>query len=70
MTRIKRESSERRSGKDRRKIINLHRLFYRGPEKRDHGERRLQSERREGWVRINKWSSVEIQRLKIAKYIR
>ena len=69
MTRIQRESSERRSGKDRRKIINLHRLFYNGPERRDHSDRRLQPERRDGWVRINKWSSVEIQGLKIAKYL-
>jgi hypothetical protein len=32
-------------------------------------DRRLQKERRDGWVRISKWSSVEIQGLKIAKYI-
>lgn len=69
MTLIHRESSDRRSGKDRRKIISLHRLFYKGPEKRNHRERRLQPERREGWVRINKWASVEIKGLKISKYI-
>ena len=69
VTLIHRESSDRRSGKDRRKIISLHRLFYKGPEKRNHRERRLQPERREGWVRINKWASVEIKLLKISKYI-
>ena len=70
MTLIHRESSERRCGKDRRKIISLHRLLYKGPEKRNHRERRLQPERRDGWVRISKWASVEIKGLKISKYIR
>jgi hypothetical protein len=69
MVSIHRKPSERRSGKERRKIISLNRLFYRGSERRDYNDRRLQPERRDGWVRINKWSSVEIQGLKIAKYI-
>jgi hypothetical protein len=32
-------------------------------------DRRSQQERRDGWVRISKWSSVEMQSLKIARYI-
>ena len=69
MTAIQRAFSERRSGKDRRKIYSLHRYFYRGPERRVLHDRRTNDERRDGWVRISKWSSVEIQNLKIAKYI-
>ena len=66
---LKRDIFDRRSGKDRRKIISLHRFYYRGPERRAMQDRRLLEERRNGWVRIDKWSSVEIQGLKIAKYI-
>jgi hypothetical protein len=29
----------------------------------------LQEERRDGWVRISKWSSANLQDLKIAKYV-
>ena len=60
---------DRRFGKDRRRNISLHRFLYKGPERRTMQNRRLQAERRNGWVRIDKWSSVEIQGLKIAKYI-
>ena len=70
MSAIPRASSERRSGKDRRKIVSLHRFFYKGPERRNTiYDRRSQEERRDGWVRISKWSSVEMQSLKIAKYV-
>jgi hypothetical protein len=69
MPAIKRVSSERRSGKDRRRIFSLHRFLYKGPEKRVLQDRRSQVERRDGWVRISKWSSVEIRELKIAKYV-
>jgi hypothetical protein len=64
-----RSSSERRSGKDRRRIFSLHRFFYKGPERRVLQDRRSQEERRDGWVRINKWSSVNLQNLKIARYV-
>jgi hypothetical protein len=60
---------ERRSGKDRRRIFSLHRFFYKGPERRILQDRRLQEERRDGWVRISKWSSVNLQDLKIGKYV-
>ncbi len=58
---------DRRSGKDRRKFINFHRLFYRGLDKRT-THRRYTPERRNGWVRIRKWSSVYLWDLKIAKF--
>ena len=57
---------DRRSGKDRRKFINFHRFFYRGLDKRT-ANRRFAAERRDGWVRISKWSSVYLWDLKIAK---
>ena len=66
---LKRDSFDRRSGKDRRRIISFHRLFYRGTERRAIQDRRSQEERRSGWVRINKWSSVHLSDLKIAKYL-
>jgi hypothetical protein len=61
---------ERRSGKDRRRIFSLHRFFYKGLERREAlHDRRLQEERRDGWVRISKWSSVNLHELKISKYL-
>jgi len=69
MPAIKRVSTERRSGKNRRRTFNLHRLFYNGSERRDLKDRRTNTERRNGWVRIGKWTSVEMQGLKIAKYL-
>ena len=70
MTGIHRAVTERRSGKERRRKISLRRLFYRGPEKRSTRDRRLPEERRDGWVRISKWSSVPLWDLKIAKFLK
>jgi hypothetical protein len=67
---IKRLASERRSGRDRRRFISMQRFSYNGPERRDAKDRRSRVERRDGWVRVSKWSSVEIQGLKIARFIR
>ena len=69
MSETPRASSERRSGKDRRRIFSLHRFFYKGPERRIRQDRRLQVERRDGWVRISKWSSVNLHDLKLGKYV-
>ena len=61
---------ERRNGKDRRNIFKLHRFFYKGPERRKTREdRRSQEERRDGWVRISKWSSANLPDLKISKFL-
>jgi len=65
----KRKFSDRRSGKNRRRFLSLHRFHYQGPERRGRKDRRSQLERRDGYVRIDKWSSVNMQDLKIAKYL-
>jgi hypothetical protein len=70
MPQVLRIIPERRAGKDRRRIFSLHRFFYKGSERRKvPQDRRLLEERRDGWVRISKWSSVNLQDLKIAKYV-
>ena len=69
MNRSKRSRYDRRSGKDRRRILSLRRLRYKGPERRMLRDRRSKIERRDGWVKIGKWSSVKMQDLKIAKYL-
>ena len=71
MPEVFRRFPERRTGKDRRKFLGLHRFFYKGPERRKVlRDRRSQEERRDGWVRINKWSSVNLPDLKIYKYLK
>ena len=71
MPAIFRRFPERRTGKDRRKIFELHRFFCKGPKRRYAlQDRRSQEERRDGWVRINKWSSVNLYDLKISKYFK
>ena len=71
MPEVFRRFPERLTGKDRRKIFELHRLFYKGPENRKALEdRRSQKERRDGWIRISKWSSVNLRDLKISKYFK
>jgi len=68
---LKRNRSDGRSGKDRRRIISLQRFFYKEPERRNNiNDRRYQDERRYDWVRIGKWSSAYLPDLKIAKYLR
>ena len=71
MPEVFRRLPERRTGKDRRKIFWLHRFFYKGPERRKAlQDRRSKEERRDGWVRTNKWSSVNLYDLKISKYLK
>lgn len=67
---LKRDTFDRRSGKDRRRNFSAHRLLYKGPDRRNLQERRTQEERRDGWVRIDRWSSAYLPDLKIAKYLR
>ena len=67
---LKRNSFDSRSGKDRRRIVSLQKILYKGLERRmSIKDRRAQEERRNDWVRINRWSSVHLQDLKIAKYL-
>ena len=67
---IKRDFSDRRSGKDRRRRLKLDHFLYKGPEKRSLDERRALAERREGWVKISKWSSVCLRDIKLGKFLR
>jgi hypothetical protein len=70
MAQVLRIIPERRTGKDRRRIFSLHRFFHKGSERREAlQDRRLQEERRDGWIRISKWSSVNLHDLKISKYL-
>jgi hypothetical protein len=70
MLNIKRAFTDRRSGKDRRRAFSIRRFRYSGPERRKfQQDRRHSIERREGWVRIDRWSSVKLQDLKLAKYL-
>jgi hypothetical protein len=64
-----RASSERRSGKDRRRTFSLQRFLYKGSERRVQKDRRSRQERRDGWIRIDRWSSVKMRDLKLAKYL-
>jgi hypothetical protein len=70
MSGINRLIVERRSGKDRRKIFMHNHFFFRRSDKKNLTERRLQEERRDGWVRINKWASVYLWDLKIARFLK
>ena len=62
---------DRRSTKDRRRRRPYHLacLAYRGSERRSHQDRRSQAERRAGWVRVTKWSSVYLKHLTISKFL-
>ena len=63
-------NDRRRSIKDRRKTNIFHRVYYSGNERRDMEDRRSHPEKRKGWVRISKWSSVYLWDLKIAKFLK
>ncbi len=64
-----RNISDRRSVKDRRRKIKLAYFSYKGPERRNIKERRLQAERRDDWVRVSKWSSVCLLNIKLSKLL-
>jgi hypothetical protein len=68
MPEIRREFIERRGGRNRRRFPLLSRIGYSGPDRRRR-ERRAVGERREGWIRVTKWSSAPLKDLKIAKYL-
>jgi hypothetical protein len=65
----KRSFFERRTGKDRRQFFSFKRFCFNQPNRRKSLERRSQTERREYWVRISKWSSAPLKQLKISKYL-
>jgi hypothetical protein len=61
---------DRRSGADRRKTHRLRFLSKGGVERWTGKERRAKKERRQGWVRVGKWSSVRLDGLKIARFLK
>lgn len=63
-----REFIERRGSVNRRRLSLISRLGYSGPNRRRR-ERRSIEERREGWIRVTKWSSAPLKDLKIAKFL-
>ena len=69
MFETKRHFFDRRSVKDRRRKIKLAYFSYKGPERRNLKERRLQAERRQDWVRVSRWSSVCLREIKLSKFI-
>ena len=69
MFETKRDFYDRRSVKDRRRKIKLAYFSYKGPERRNLKERRLQAERRQDWVRVSRWSSVCLREIKLSKFI-
>lgn len=54
-----RTGMDRRSGEDRRDAYDLDYFLQGGKERRHWVERRWRKEMRKGWIRINKWSSVD-----------
>ena len=57
MSKQKRSGSDRRSTEDGRRLFLPTSPFFTGPERRKPEDRRAQSERRKGWVRVSEWSS-------------
>jgi len=49
---------DRRSGEDRRQIYSLDYFAQGGLERRIRKERRSHAERRKGWVRTGRWTSI------------
>lgn len=65
MSVIERKAIDRRSPADRRIAYDLDYFQNGGTERRKVKERRSQTERRGGWIRISRWTSVNIQGLKL-----
>jgi hypothetical protein len=69
MQRTDRSFIERRTGKDRRRLFSIKGLFLKKQDRRRSKERRSTSENRQNWVRVSKWSSAPLKKLKISKYL-
>jgi hypothetical protein len=70
MVTIDRAFLERRSGKERRRRMQIQRFFFKGLERRGANDRRENEERRRGWIRVSKWSSAPLAELKIGKFLK
>ena len=60
MGKKKRSGMDRRSGEERREVYDLDYFLEGGSERRQFVDRRGDEELREGWVRVNKWASMEL----------
>lgn len=70
MTVQRRSRRDRRSGHERRRLISLKHFRFKNKNKRRVRDRRYGPERREGWVRLSRWSSINLSHLKISKYLK
>lgn len=70
MTTQERAVRDRRCGKDRRKLQMFKQLFSHDPHHRSLQPRRLIPERRTGWVRSTRWSSIDLSRFNLSRYLR
>jgi hypothetical protein len=52
---------DRRSGEDRRQVYDSDYFLNGGVDRRTGKDRRWQGERRDGYIRISKWSSVRVK---------
>jgi len=66
----RRSGSDRRSGKDQRRLYHLSYFRKKSKERRSGQERRFFGEQRVGWVRVGKWGSARLKNLMIAKYLK
>ena len=60
---------ERRTVRNRRRRFSLRGFFFNRRDQRESRERRSTEERRGNWVRVCKWSSAPLNRLKLSKYL-
>ena len=61
MERKYRSGIDRRSGDDRRTAYDMNYFLRGGRERRQWVDRRWRKEMRKGWIRIGKWSSVDLR---------
>ncbi len=54
----RRSGLDRRTLEERRQVFSLDYFNANGEERRGRSERRNRGETRDGWVRVNKWTSV------------
>lgn len=57
----KRSGLDRRNGKDRRQTYDLDYFLKNGEERRRYVDRRWRKEMRSGWIRVTKWSSIDVR---------
>jgi hypothetical protein len=50
--------------------MQIQRFFFKGLERRGANDRRENEERRRGWIRVSKWSSAPLAKLRIAKFLK